>query len=401
MEMLINLKKIRLLIIMLIVFVISRAQFYDDFNKNKIEGWFFFTGDGDVSMDFVQMDGYARILIDATQDKYNVWWTIIKRDISRFIDLNKLHDPSYELRVEAKVHLSAAPRRLNFMINTQRTVNFHEHLMEFDIPDTSGWHVISYTTKNLDVVPGDTLYVQLDATDFGLDKYFVEVDYYRADVVNVKTAGPDKGEAVPYHPPIADVSTYSHHLSVTHDCLINSDFPDINFNDWQVKTTKGHAQILSVNGNQWAILRWDLRKYKGQKIDQAGLLELTTQAVAQGGNYVAVYGEELGMEFGKIRVIEILGGNPNWDQEKVTYNHFIQGKTYAEVFNTQMIYDTDVSVTSGGKDFITISKPVLQRLIDGTTKGLLIRSLGAIDASFYASENKSGQEPKLHFNTKQ
>ncbi len=52
----------------------------------------------------------------------------------------------------------------------------------------------------------------------------------------------------------------------------------------------------------------------------------------------------------------------------------------------------------GNKNYITISKPVLQRLIEGKTKGLLIRPLGALDASFYASENQSGNSPKLHFN---
>ncbi|MCK9484290.1 MAG: hypothetical protein M0R34_08010 [Candidatus Marinimicrobia bacterium] len=397
----INPKKFRLCLVLLLIAGISRAQFYDDFNKDKIEGWFFFTGDGNVSMDLVQMDGYARIRIDATKDKYNVWWTIIKRDISGFVDLRKLQDPAYELRVEAKVRLSAAPRRLNFMINTQRTTNFHEHLMEFDIPDISNWHVISYTTKNLNVRPGDTLYVQLDATDLGWDKYYVDIDYYRADVVNVKTAGLDKGEAVPYHPPIPDANTFSYHLNVAHDCLINSDFPGINFNDWRIKTPNGDANGFSVSGNQWAILKWDLRKFKGRKVDQAGLLELTTLALANGGNYCEVYGADFGMELGKIRVIEILSGDPEWDQEKVTYDNFTQGKTYAAVFNTQMIYDADLTVVSGGKFFITISKPVMQRLLDGTTRGLLIRPLGAIDAAFFASENKSGQEPKLHFNLKQ
>jgi hypothetical protein len=64
-----------------------------------------------------------------------------------------------------------------------------------------------------------------------------------------------------------------------------------------------------------------------------------------------------------------------------------------------MVYDTELSEERGGRNLITISRPVLQRLIDGKTKGLLIRPLGAIDASFYASENESGSEgPKLHFN---
>ena len=88
-----------------------------------------------------------------------------------------------------------------------------------------------------------------------------------------------------------------------------------------------------------------------------------------------------------------------WDQNKVTYNNFMQGKSYSEVFNTQMIYDTEVAEKQGSKNFITISKPVLQRMIDGKTKGLLIRPLGAIDASFYASEEENNG-PKLHFNIK-
>ena len=47
----------------------------------------------------------------------------------------------------------------------------------------------------------------------------------------------------------------------------------------------------------------------------------------------------------------------------------------------------------------TISEPVLQRLLDGTTKGLAIRPLGAVVASFYSMEYKGGKyAPVLHFN---
>jgi len=176
----------------LVTSTICIAQFIDNFDKDKIEGWFFFTGDGDATMNMVRMNGYARIRIDATKDKNNVWWTVIKRDVTSFLDLSKLKDPSFELRVEAKVRISNAPRRVNFMLNTQRTTNYHQHLMEFEIPDTTGWHIISYTTKNFDAVPGDTVYVQFCVTDLGWDKYYADLDYYRADVVNVNEIGPDK-----------------------------------------------------------------------------------------------------------------------------------------------------------------------------------------------------------------
>jgi hypothetical protein len=391
--------KLKILLFILMTSSVSQAQFLDSFKGKKIEGWFCMTGDGSATMDFVQKDGYARILVDATKDKDNIYWTLIKRDVTSFLDLNKLKDPSFQLRVEARVRVHNAPRRVNFMVNTQRTTNYHLDLMEYDLPDTSEWHTISMTTKKFDALPGDTVYVQLGVTDYGIGRYYVDLDYYRADIVDVHRAGPDKGECVPYHPPVPALNTFSQHLDGAHDCLINSDFPDVNFHDWHVQQQKGNARVLTVNANQWAIVRWDFEKYKNLKVNGPGLLELTTQAVPNGGNYIQALGQDFGMEFGKIRVIEIIGGDPEWDQNKVTYNNFIRAYSYSDVFNTQMIYDFDVSEEPGSKNYITISKPVLQRLFEGKTKGLLIRPLGAIDASFYASENKSeNNSPKLHFN---
>ncbi len=393
-------KEAVLIFLFFIISTICRAQFLDSFTDKNIEGWFFFTGDGAAEIDFIQKDGYARILVDATKDKHNVYWTLIKRDVTAFLDLNKFSDPSFELRVEARVRVHNAPRRVNMMVNTQRTTNYHTDLMEFDIPDTSNWYTISMTTKKFDAVPGDTVYVQLCVTDYGLGKYYVDVDYYRADIINVSLAGPDKGELVPYHPPVPDVSTFSNHQDVAQDALINSDFPDINFNDWHVKEQHDDAQILTVNADQWAILRWDFEPYKNLRIDGSGILELTTYAVAKGGNYIETYGEDFGIEFGKIRVIEIIGGDPYWDQQTVTYNNLIGDYLVSDVFNSQMIIDMELSDEPGSKNYITISRPVLQRLLDRKTKGLLICPLGALDASFYSLENLMGNKgPKLHFNT--
>ena len=380
---------------------ICQSQFYDSFENKAIDGWFTLTGDGDAAMDFIQKEGYARILVDATKDKHNVWWALIKRDITSSLDLSKLSNPDFELRVEAKIRVSHAPRRVNFMINTQRTTNYHKQLREFDIPDANGWHTISMTTNDLDAIPGDTLYVQLAATDWGLDTYYMDVDYYRADIINVNQAKADKGEPLIYHPETADLNTFTNHLEVAHDGLINKDFPDVNFNNWHVKEPTGDARTLMVNANQWAILRWDFESYKNLKTNGSGVLELTTQAVSKGGNYIDKYGEDLGVEFGKVRIIEIFGGDSVWDQQTVTYNNFMKKNIYSDVFNTQMIFDIDLSDDPGSKNYITISRPVLQRLLDGTTKGLLIRPLGAVDASFYSSENQLGKNaPKLHFNIK-
>lgn len=390
---------ILLLLLALATPILAQAQFLDTFDGDQITGWFFFTGDGDATMDFVQHDGFARILVDATEDRHNVWWAIIKRDVSAELDLARLAAPGSELRVEARVRASHAPRRINFMVNTNRTTDFHEHLKEYDIPDTTGWHTISMTTRNLDVAPGDTLYVQLGVTDWGLERYHVDVDYYRADVVDPSVAGPDVGEPLTYHPPVPDIGTFSHHLDVAHDALVHTDFPDINFNDWHVEVQGRPVPVLTVGANQWAVLRWDFGPLAGSQADGAGLLELTTHAVQTGGDYVRRYGEDLGMEFGKVRVIEILGGDPEWDQREVTYDRLLQGGSYTDVFNSQMVFDAEPAKAPEGKTYVTLPRPVLQRLLDGTTKGLLIRPLGAINATFYASEHAAGLGPKLHFNT--
>lgn len=378
----------------------GRAQFRDDFNGPKIDGWFTMTGDGDARIDFVPMNGFARINVDATHDTYGAWWTLIKRDITADIDLAKLADPAYELRVEARVRSSAAPRRVNFMLNTSRTTNYHEHLREYDIADTDQWHVISFTTRNFDARPGDSVFVQFCVTDFGPDKYQVDLDYYRADVVRRDEAGPDLGEPLIYHPDVPSVSTFAHHAGVTHDSVINKHFPDVNFNDWHVVEPDGKdARVLTVNGDQWIVLRWDFGALKGAKATGAGVLELTTQSLAIGGKYIEHWGQDFGEEFGKIHVIEILGGDPVWDQETVTLNSLMQDRNYSDVFNTQMTIDLELADKAGGKAFFTLPRPVMQRLLDGTTKGLLIRPLGALSGTVYASENPAGNGPVLHFNT--
>lgn len=391
-------KALMFALVALTIPVISHAQFVDNFDGPKVEGWFTMTGDGWSKLDLIQKDGHLRMLVDGTNDKYGVYWTLIKRDITRYIDVQKLNDPAYELRVEARIRTSAAPRRVNFMINTNRTTNFHEHLREYYIDTANEWRTISYTTTNFHPAPGDTVYVQFDATDFGPGKYDVDVDYYRADVVRKDTAEPDKGEPLIVHPPVPDIATFSQHLVAAHDSVINLDFPDVNFNDWHAEDQSGPQRVMTVNGNQWIVMRWDFDKYRDKKAAGAGILELTTFSVPLGGKYIEHWGQDLGEEFGMIHVIEILGGDPAWDQEKVTYNNLMRGGKYADVFNEQMIIDLPLAGKPGGKSYYTIPRPVMQRLLEGKTKGLLIRPLGSIDATVYASEDAGGRGPKLHFN---
>lgn len=379
--------------------LVAHAQFEDEFTGEITDKWQFFTGDGAARMALEPKNGYLRIQIDSTEDQHNVWWAIIKRSVAPHLDMERLASPDYELRIEARIRVSHAPRRVNFMINTQRTTDFHQHLREYDIPNTTEWHTISMTTEGLDAVPGDDLNVQLSATDWGPDQYHVDVDYYRADVVSVSDAEPDVGEPLVYHPPIPPLDSFSHRRPVDHDVVLNRDYPTVNFDGWHTEEKGAEVPVSTVSANQWLLLRWDLSALKSADADGAGVLQLTTQSVHKGGNYVAAYEEDLGVEFDKIRVFEVMGGPEQWNQKELTYQGFARGAPLETLVNGQMVFDVEPAAERGGKTHITLSRPVMQRLLNGTTKGLLIRPLGALEATFYDSQaNDPKRAPTLYFN---
>jgi hypothetical protein len=373
------------------------GQFLNDFRSGSLEhdatglhGWAFFTGDGNARMDFRQGPGHASIVVDATRDRQGIWWALIKRWVSPGMDLNLLRLPHRALRVEARIRVSQAPRRVNLHLNTQRTTDFHTHLMEFDIPDTSNWHTISMTTRGFDAEPGDTVYGQMALMDWGRGVYRVDLQYFRVDIVNVDSAGTDQGVQVPYHPPTPDPSSLTSHLPVTGDAMIDLQYPDLPFGNWISGDSADTVRLLTTSATQLIIMKWDLRSFKGRHVDGAGLLELTTYSLQRSPDYQ--------QDFGMVRVCEILEGDPDWDQDKVTYASFCQGKPLDEAINSQMIIDIAVNGNRGARNMITISRPVLQRMLDGRTHGLAIRPLGAINAAFFARENQEGKfAPVLHF----
>lgn len=378
----------------------AHAQFLDAFDGKTLDGWFTMTGDGTPTLAFTAHDGYARMAVDGSTDRHNVYWALIKRDVAPHLDLSLLQDPAYELRVEARVRPSHAPRRVNVMINTQRTTDFHQHLREFDLPAAGEWRTISFTTQDLDVRPGDQLFVQFCMTDWGLGKYHVDLDYYRADVVRRDMAPPDAGEPLVYHPPLLPPETFPHHLRAAHDTVVHADFPDVAFNNWQTIETTGAVPTLTVSANQYAILRWEFGPLGTALSDGPAVLELTTQALAKGGNYLAPFGEDLGVEFNKLRVFELLGGPSDWNQANATFRSVLGDGPLDAVANSQMTFDVEVAAAPGDKTYVTLPRPVAQRLLSGQTKGLLLRPLGAINVSLYASEDAKGRGPVLHLKTK-
>ncbi len=374
-------------------FHIGIAQFHDEFDQPTIDEWRFFTGDGNATIDFVQSNGYATIIVDATRDKRNIWWALIQRTVSDDLDLNILQNPDHELRIEALIRVSHAPRRVNLHAHTQKTTDFHTHLMEFDIPDTVHWHTISMTTENFDAETGDIVNAQLALMDWGLGKYSVDVDYFKVYVVDVNNAEPDKGEQVLYPPPRLSPEMFTNKVPVSQNGMIDLAYPDVNYKDWYAADMSGKIPVLTVSETQFVILRWDLESFKGKSVSGPGLLELTTHSLQRAETDIH--------EFGKIRVVEILEGDSAWERDSITLNSLLQDQPIDRVFNTQMVVDAEVSETPASTTRITIPRPVLQRMVDGKTKGLAIRPLGAINAVFYAKEHINGNKcAVLYLHTK-
>lgn len=376
----------------------AAAEFVDEFQGRALatdpearNGWAFWTGDGEATMNFTQAGGHGIVTVDARRDVRNIWWALIRRSVSASIDEHELARPDRELRVEARVRASAAPRRVNLHFNHTRTTDFHAHLMEYDLPDTD-WHAISFTTRNFDAAPGDEIFVQMALIDWGRELHQVEIDYIKVDVVDPAQAGPDLGMPLPYRPPNPPLESFAHAAPALEDALIDSAYPTVNFNTWTSMTDGDGRPLLAVSGSQLILLRWDLSAFRGRTPDGWGVLDLTTHQVQWAATDLE--------EFGELRVVEVLGGPDAWDRESVTYQGFFGAERASEVLNGQMMIDVPPARERGGRTLISVSPPVLQRLFSGRTRGLAIYGQGALTASFYSGQAGEDYAPTLHFNVK-
>jgi hypothetical protein len=364
------------------------TELRDDFDAVRLDpsgarGWRLLTGDGSATMKLRQGGpGVASLEVDATHDRRGIWWALIEREALSHVTL----PPGREVRIEARLRASHAPRRVNLQVLTARSTDDYAHLMEFDLPDTE-WHTISLTTRGFKAAD-DTLIAHLALMDWGLERYRVDLDYVRLAIVDPATAGPDQGAAVPYHPPVADPKTFAEHLPAAEAAMIDLENPSTNLADWSVAEGGRRLPVLTVDAGHVVILRWDLRRFAGRQVVGGGLLELTTHAVQRQSAPAK--------DFGLLRVVELLGGDPGWSRRGVTAESFFRGQPPAWVLNPQMIIDWPPTEGSGGKTLLTISRPALQRLIDGKTPGIGIRPLGALSAAFRVLD----AGPRLHFSVR-
>lgn len=383
--------------LLLIATSCARADFKEDFNGDSIKldpkarlGWGIDTGDGEATISLSQANGIGRVSVDCRNDRRNIWWAYIRRSLLDHIDPKELQRPDRELRVKVKVRVSHAPRRINLHFNHSSTTDFHSHLMEYEIPDTENWHEVSFTTNGFDANLDDEVFVQLAMMDWGQSEYFTELDYLTVELVDPSAADPDKGVALPYRPELPPVSSFEHSLPPAQAAVVDSTYPWVNFKNWKALSGDKNPSLLTTSGTQTILLRWDFESFKPRSPSGWGRLALTTHSVQW-----ADTGLE---EFGELRVVEILAGDPHWNRESVTFENFLAKQEIDHVLNEQMIVDAVPAFKRGDRTLISISPPVMERLISGKSRGIAIYTQGAVIASFYADASDADTAPLLYFN---
>jgi len=371
----------------------AKGQFIERFEDGHAHGWNAFTGDGNAHIALKAAKEYATIRVDATQDRHNIWWAVINRPVNSGLNMAELQKEDYKLRLEVRVRASHAPRRINLHMFGQGSADHHQNLMEYDIPDTTNWHTFSLTANELHVQPGDTVFAQLSLIDWGKQIFELDVDYIKVSVVNTRQSGPDKGPPLAYRPDVPELSSFENQLVADQDATVDLHYPESVLATWNSLGRYDSARVMTVNSSLRAIMRWDLEPFKGSHAKGWGVLELTPYSAWTNESYEF---EELG----QVRVSEMTGGKAKWEDDKVSWSRLAQDKQVHEVINPQMILDVEVEPKAHEKLYITIPEPVMQRLIDGQSKGVALQPLGPVQASFYDSENRMREySPKLYFNT--
>ncbi len=381
--------------IMVLLHLTATAQYLVDFNqnysgfeKNNLKGWSTVTGDGDIVFRQKFEEGSVVLNIDARKDKRNIWYAFMHQSISDVIDLKKLLSPDYELRMEARVKPSHAPRRINMYLSS---LNAGGYLREFDLEKANEWYTISMVTSGYDFNPDKPLMTQISLMDWGNEIYELCIDYIKVDLVKIGEEYEQFGLPLIYRPPVKDASYYSEEIIPDKNAIIDASFADESLHPWLDENVIDKFPVLQIDQSKTILLKWDFSKYKGKQIAEAGQLEITTNSIYRR--------KDSPKDFGELRFSEILSAADEWNEETVTYNGFTGNKKFHEVIVSQCIIDSKVNYEKNGKTIVTISKPVLQRLIDGKSAGIAILPLGLISATFY-DRNTTDFAPRLRFNIK-
>jgi len=383
-------RKTQFALLLLCISQVAFSQFVERFESNsKNPGWEVSSGDGNAKIKFERNDGYGTISIDATNDDLNIWWAVIRLQVPG-LDMEKLLQPNYELRVEAKIKVSNSPRRVNLHFNHTRTTDFHSHLKEYDISDSENWHIISMTTDDFEVRKEDRVNVQLALMDWGTDRYTVNIQYIKVDVVHKNSVSADMGNPQEYHPPIPKLETLTNKIKIAQSVTLDKQYPERNFNSWH-DPFSSDEKLLAVSKSQVTILKGDFKKYRNLRPKGWGVLKMKLHHLERSSDFKK--------DFGMVRLVEIIDGPKVWNEEQITYQNITSGMN--PIFNGQMIIDINPAKSVNREVYFTLPEAVLKRLFSGESKGLALFPLGAINASFYSSDTMSiDYAPEIYFNTK-
>jgi len=364
-------------------------QGYKGFEPNNLPGWTTMKGDGDVIFRQKYEDGSAVLNVDARKDKRNIWYAFMHQDVADVIDIRKLSLPDYELRMEARVKPSHGPRRVNMYLSTRGEGGY---LREFDLEEANEWHTISMVTSGYNFDPEKPLMAQVSLMDWGVSDIFeLHVDYIQVDLININDEQVQHGLPLEYRPKLEKASTYKEEVTARSK-LIDRAFADEILKPWMVIEDNQPVSAIQVDQSKIILLHWNLEDFQGKIVNGAGQLELSTLAVFRRQNSPK--------DFGMVRFSEIRNTNTQWQNAELTYNYFIANQKLSERIVSQCIIDTEVDSVKGGKTIVTISQPVMQRLIDGKSEGIAIMPLGLISAAFY-DETNAALAPVLRFNIKE
>jgi hypothetical protein len=142
---------------------------YNGFEPDNLPGWTTRTGDGNIIFRQKFEEGSAVLNVDARNDQRNIWYAFMHQSISDMIDVEKLALPQYELRMEARVKPSHAPRRINMYLSS---LDAGGYLREFDLDKAGEWHTISMVTGGFEFDPGKPLMSQVSLMDGGISDIF-------------------------------------------------------------------------------------------------------------------------------------------------------------------------------------------------------------------------------------
>ncbi|MDX2186653.1 MAG: hypothetical protein SFV32_06965 [Opitutaceae bacterium] len=369
----------------------TRGQFVDEFEgRGDPAGWSTLTGDGEAVATVVVRDGIARFSVDATHDKRGIWWAILRREIGSQLDWAAIANGKNALRVEARVRASEPIKRVNLSFNTPRTRDYHRHLLEFELEEANHWYTLSMTVDDLDLTVPEAVNVQLAMMDWGLGSYSVEIDSIRVMTADPRDRQSEGGNGLPYHPPIPDDATFELSSLAAEYATLDSKESGAVLDDWSVVSNGRTLPGASVGGNLRAIFRWDLSEFRGKRVNAVGTLTLTTLALSKTA--------AARKDFGMVRVVEMIGGPADWSRSSISWNSLIGSESELRVFNSQMIIDGELGPGPRQKARFTIPAPVLQRLIDGRSKGIALLPLGSLQATVAASGEDA---PLLRFSTRE